>query len=200
MLPVAILAGLLALAGAFTWITYNRLVELRQIVENSFSQIDVALKRRHDLIPALVETVRGYATHEARTLENVTEARAAAMATSPADDRGQSEASLAGALGRLLAVAEEYPELKASENFLELQGDLGETEDQIAITRRVYNDTVQTYNTQIQVFPAVIVARAFGFSEREFFDAPAEVEIAPQVSYAAPAQSAGETAGRGEVA
>ncbi|MGI8461214.1 MAG: LemA family protein [Solirubrobacterales bacterium] len=183
LIAIAIVGGLLLVAAAFVWIIYNRLVGLRQNVDNSFSQIDVALKRRHDLIPNLVETVRGYANHEAKTLESVTNARANAMATNPTDDHGQSEASLAGSLHRLLAVAENYPELKANKNFLELQSDLADTEDQIAITRRVYNDTVETYNTQVQVFPAVLVANGFGFDAREFFDAPAEAEVVPQVSY-----------------
>ena len=174
---------------AFVWLTYNRMVARRLAVDNSWSQVDVELKRRHDLIPALVEAVRGYAGHERTTLERVTEARGAAMSAQGPPSRAAAEGTLSAVLGRLLVIAEAYPELEASENFAGLQEDLGETEDRIAIARRVYNDTVQTYNTLIQIFPAVIVARAFGFTAREFFDAPAEAEVAPEVRYSAVAQA-----------
>ena len=167
---------------AFVWLTYNRMVGKRQATENSWAQIEVALKRRHDLIPALVESVKGYATHERTTFENVTQARSAAIAAQGPASKAAAEADVGRGTRQLLVVAEDYPELEASKNFSKLQDDLREAEDQIAITRRVYNDTVETYNTLIQVFPAVIVARLFGFDKREFFDAPAGAEIAPQVS------------------
>jgi LemA protein len=168
--------------AAFVWITYNRMVAKRLATENSWSQIDVALKRRHDLIPALVEAVRGYAAHERTTFENVAEARTTAMEAQGPARRAAAESRLGRQTERLLGVAEAYPELEASDTFSKLQDDLREAEDQIAITRRVYNDTVETYNTLIQVFPPVIVARMFGFDKREFFDAPAEAEATPEVS------------------
>jgi LemA protein len=180
---IAVVIGAVVLAlVAFVWLTYNRMVAKRQATENSWSQIDVALRRRHDLIPTLVESVKGYATHERTTFENVTEARSGAIAAQGPAQRAVAEGELGRETKQLLVVAEAYPELEASNNFSKLQTDLRDTEDQIAITRRVYNDTVETYNTLIQVFPAVIVASVFGFDRREFFDAPAEAEAAPQVN------------------
>jgi LemA protein len=181
---IAVVIGALVVLAlvAFVWLTYNRMVAKRQATENSWSQIDVALRRRHDLIPTLVESVKGYATHERTTFENVTEARSGAIAAQGPARRAVAEGELGRETKQLLVVAEAYPELEASNNFSKLQTDLRDTEDQIAITRRVYNDTVETYNTLIQVFPAVIVASIFGFDRREFFDAPAEAEAAPQVS------------------
>ena len=190
-----IIAALVVAAIAFVWLTYNRMVARRNAVDNSWSQIDVELKRRHDLVPALVEAVRGYAGHERSTFERVAEARGDAIAAEGPPGRAAAEGSLSEALGRVLVIAEAYPELEASDNFSSLQSDLAETEDRIAIARRVYNDTVETYNTLIQVFPPVLVARALGFTRREFFDAPADAEIAPEVRYSAIAQ-----AGRGEAA
>lgn len=164
--------------------TYNRLVELRLACESSWSQIDVALRFRHDLVPRLAAAVKGYASHERETLENVTAARATAVSASGAAPaaRGPAEAVLGAAIGPALLIAEDYPELLATENFQQLQDELSGVEEKISITRRVYNDTVETYNTKIQVFPPVIVARAFGFERREFFDAPDEAEIAPEVN------------------
>lgn len=180
VLVIALVA--VASIGLFVGLTYNRMVAKRQATENSWAQIDVALRRRHDLIPTLVEAVKGYATHERTTFENVTEARSAAIAAADVPERSAAEGALGRQVKNLLVVAEAYPELEASKNFSQLQADLRDTEDQIAITRRVYNDTVETYNTLIQVFPAVVVARSFGFQRRDFFDAPAEAEVAPQVS------------------
>jgi LemA protein len=179
---IVVLALILVFAG-FVWLTYNRMVAKRQAVDNSWSQIDVALRRRHDLIPALVEAVKGYAGHERGTFESVTQARSTAVADSAArpPERAVAENTLKQATDRLLVVAEDYPELEASKNFSQLATDLRETEDQIAITRRVYNDTVETYNTLIQIFPPVLVARMFGFERRDFFDAPAGAEATPQV-------------------
>jgi len=181
VLWIVIVAAVAAIA-LFVWFTYNRMVAKRLATENSWSQIDVALRRRHDLIPALVESVRGYAGHERATFEEVAEARSTAIAAEGPASRAAAEGRLGRGTERLLGVAEAYPDLEASANFAKLQDDLREAEDQIAITRRVYNDTVETYNTLIQIFPAVIVARAFGFDRREFFDAPAEAEVTPQVS------------------
>jgi LemA protein len=175
-------AGIVVAIGAFVWLTYNRLVAKRLATENSWAQIDVALKRRHDLIPVLVESVKGYASHERQTFENVAEARTTAISAQGPADRAVAEGRLARETEGLLAVAEAYPDLEASQNFSKLQDDLREAEDQIAITRRVYNDTVETYNTLIQVFPPVLVARMFGFDRREFFDAPAGAEATPEVN------------------
>jgi LemA protein len=178
---VLIALAALAAAGLFVWLTYNRMVARRLAVENSWSQIDVQLRRRHDLIPNLVDAVRGYATHERSTFERVSEARTEAIAAHAVPERAIAEGTLGRATGRLVALAESYPQLEASENFSRLITELSETEDKISIARRVYNDTVETYNTLIQVFPAVLVARPFGFRAREFFDAPPEAEATPRV-------------------
>lgn len=179
-----VVAALLALIALYVVVTYNRLVALRFACESSWAQIDVALKLRHDLVPNLAEAVAGYAGHERRTFEEVARARAQAIARDSSDPaaRGAAEAALAGSLGSVVLLAEDYPVLLASDNFSRLQSDLAEVEEKISITRRVYNDTVETYNTKIQVFPPVIVARSFGFSRKEFFDAPVESEAVPQVS------------------
>jgi LemA protein len=172
-----------ALLAVWVALTYNRMVTRRNVCESSWSQIDVALRLRHDLVPALAEAVSGYAAHERGTLQEVTRARAraeAANAEAPAG-RGVAEAGLAQGIGQALLIAEDYPQLLATESFTRLQSDLAEVEERISITRRVYNDTVETYNTLIQVFPPVIVAKAFGFTRREFFDAPVEAQVAPSV-------------------
>jgi LemA protein len=181
-LIVAIAA--IALIAVWVAVTYNRIIQLRNACESSWSQIDVALKLRHDLVPRLAEAVAGYAGHERATLEEVARARTQAVAadTAPPGPRGAAEATLGSAIGRAVVLAEDYPDLRATENFSQLQRDLAGVEEKISITRRVYNDTVETYNTKIQVFPPVIVARAFGFSRRDFFDAPIEAEVAPAVS------------------
>jgi len=169
---------------------YNRLVKARNRVDNSWAQIEVQLKRRWDLIPNLVETVKGYAAHERGTFEEVTRARTAAQQAQGPAATAQAEGILGQALGRLFAVAEAYPELKANQNFLELQGQLSDTENKIAVSRQVYNDTVLTFNNSIQTFPAVILANSFGFSKREFFEVEdgAQREV-PHVSFAADASS-----------
>ena len=185
---MVVIAAIVVIA-LFVGLTYNRMVAKRQATENSWSQIDVALRRRHDLIPTLVESVKGYASHERGTFESVTQARSTAVADAAAapPERAAAENTLKRATDRLLVVAEAYPELQATKNFTQLADDLRTTEDQIQITRRVYNDTVETYNTLIQVFPAVIVAKLFGFKRREFFDAPAGSEAAPAVDLSAAA-------------
>ena len=179
LIAIAVVAGL-ALAAL---LTYNRMVSRRNAVDNSWAQIEAALQRRHDLVPNLVEAVKGYATHEAQTFERTTRARAGAEAASGPPQQALAEGLLGAAIGGLLAVAEQYPDLRATENFQQLQVQLSETEDQIQITRRVYNDTVQTYNTLIQVFPPSLIANAFGFEPREFFDAPKEAEATPGVAF-----------------
>ena len=193
-LALVILAAILAVAGVFAWLTYNRMVSRRNAVDNSWAQIDAALQRRHDLIPSLVEAVKGYARHEQATFEEVTRARGSAEAATGPPQQAAAEGVLASMIGRLMVVAEQYPELRATENFQQLQAQLSETENQIQITRRVYNDTVQTYNTLIQIFPQSLIANAFGFEERQFFDAPAEAETAPAVSFPRDGDAAGESA------
>ena len=169
---------------------YNRLVQARNRVDNAWAQVDVQLKRRYDLIPNLVETVKGYAAHERGTFEAVTQARTAAQQAQGPAATAQAEGILGQALGRLFAVAEAYPELKANQNFLELQAQLSETEDKIAVSRQVYNDTVLTFNNSIQTFPAVVLANSFGFTKREFFEVEDGAQReAPHVSFAADASS-----------
>lgn len=162
---------------------YNRLVGLRQMVKNAWSQIDVQLKRRHDLIPNLVETVKGYAAHERGVLEAVIEARSkATRATLPADVI-KAEGELSSALARLLAIVEAYPNLKADQHFLALQEELTSTENRVAFARQAYNDAVLQLNTTIQKFPAVIFARMLGFNTEPFFEAPAEEKEPPKVKF-----------------
>ena len=184
MALVLITVAILLLLLVALWLFYNRMVSRRQAVDNSWAQIETALQRRHDLIPNLVEAVKGYAKHERDTFEQVTKARSGALAAQAPPSQAVAEDGLTAAIGRLMVVAEQYPELRATENFQQLQASLSETEDQIAITRRVYNDTVQTYNTLIQQFPAVLIANSFQFEPREYFDAPKEAEATPEVSLA----------------
>jgi LemA protein len=179
---VLILLGVVVVVAVALWLIYNRMVSRRQAVDNSWAQIETALQRRHDLIPNLVEAVKGYAQHERDTFERVTEARSGALAAQAPPSQAAAEDGLTAAIGGLLVVAEQYPQLRATENFQKLQDSLSEAEDQIAITRRVYNDTVQTYNTLIQQFPAVLIANSFHFEPREYFDAPREAEAVPEVS------------------
>jgi len=194
MLAVWIVLGLVALVAFYLVALYNGLVRKRNRVDNAWAQIEVQLKRRRDLIPNLVETVKGYAAHERGTFEAVTQARAAAAGAKTPAEIGQAEGILSQALGRLFAVAEAYPDLKANQNFLDLQAQLKDTEDKIAVSRQVYNDTVLTFNNAIQVFPAVLLAGTFGFAKREFFEIeqPGDREV-PLVSFspdAAPAAPA----------
>jgi LemA protein len=187
VIAVIVIVVIVVLIALFVVGAYNGMVRGRNKVDESWSGIDVQLKRRHDLIPNLVETVKGYATHEREVFQAVTDARAQAMNASGPAQAGQAEGVLSQALGRLFAVAEAYPDLKASQNFLELQGTLGQLESEIAAARRLYNSNVQTYNTRIQSFPGVLLAGPFGFSKREFFELenPADRET-PQVSFSNP--------------
>ena len=164
---------------------YNALTRGRIAAQGAFSGIDVELKRRHDLVPNLVNTVKGYAAHEKQTLENVISARAAAVRPNMGmEERLQAEQGLSGALGRLMAVAEAYPDLKANQNFLQLQGELSQIENRIAGARGGYNDAAQGFNATARQFPAVIVARMFAFQDMPFFqvDDPAQ-RNAPQVQF-----------------
>lgn len=180
MIIVLVALVLVALAAL---LIFNRMISRRNAVDNSWAQIEAALKRRHDLIPNLVEAVKGYAKHERQTFEQVTKARSTAVAAKAPPQQAGAEGALTAAISRLMAVAEQYPELRATENFQQLQGELSETENQIQITRRVYNDTVQTYNTLIQIFPPSLIANAFGFEPRQFYDAPEGDEATPEVSF-----------------
>jgi len=152
---------------------YNGLIRLKNRVDEAWSDIDVQLKRRHDLIPNLVNTVKGYAAHEKEVFDKVTQARAAAMGAGTAEAKGQAENMLSGALKSLFAVAEAYPDLKANQNFLELQRELTDTEDKIMAARRFYNGNVRDFNTKIQVFPTNIFAGMLNFTKRDFFQAEA---------------------------
>jgi LemA protein len=181
---IIIVVALAAIIVVWGLVTYNRLVRLSVSAEEGESEIDVQLKRRHDLIPNLVETVKGYAGHERQTLERVTEARGAAISAQGPRDRAAAEGELSQALGRLLAVAEAYPDLKANQNFLELQRELTATEDRIQAARRFYNTQVEALNTKIQSLPSKIVARMGNFTEREFFELEdrADAEV-PSVAF-----------------
>jgi LemA protein len=175
---------LVALVVIALVVLYNRFVRLRNRVDNAWAQIEVQLKRRWDLIPNLVESVKGYAAHERETFQNVTEARAAAQQAQTPVESAQAEGLLSQALGRLFAVAEAYPELQADENFRQLQTELAETENRIAVSRQVYNDTVLTFNNAIQTVPGVFFAGPFGFTQREFFDVEDDAQREPpQVSF-----------------
>jgi LemA protein len=180
-----IVVGVVVLLALGVIVSYNRFVRQRNLVQESWRQIDVELTRRHDLVPNLVETVKGYAAHERQTFEAVTAARAAASApgAGPAQ-QAQQENMLTGALRQLFAVAESYPDLKASTNFLELQRQLSETEDRIAAGRRFYNANVRALNTRVQAFPSSVIANMFGFKEAEYFEAEdPEVRKVPTVSF-----------------
>jgi LemA protein len=189
-----ILLAIVVVIGLYVMVTYNGLVSLRNKIENAWAQIDVQLKRRYDLIPNLVETVKGYAAHERETLEAVVQARNVAMSASGPHDQAAAENMITGALKSVFALSEAYPDLKANTNFLNLQEELTGTEGRIAYARQYYNDSVVRYNTKIQTFPANTIAGRFGFSEREYFEAedesrgPVAVDFgtAPAVDLGAP--------------
>ena len=171
MTPLFIALGVLALLVVFVWLTYNSLVTLRERIKEARSGIEVQLKRRADLIPNLVETVKGYAKHEKEVFENVTKARSALMSAGSMGEKAKADNMLEGALKSLFAVAEAYPELKASDNFKQLQSDLTDTEDKISYSRQFYNSNVLSYNTKLKMFPTNLLAGMFHFTEEEFFEA-----------------------------
>ena len=183
MTVIWILAGIVVLAGVFLAVTYNRLVSHRNRVENGWSQIDVQLRRRTDLVPNLVESVRGYAAHERETFQAVTEARAQIGRARTVEQRAEAENVLTAALGRLLAVAEAYPELRATEQFQDLQRQLADIEQKLAVSRQVYNDTVLTYETARETFPTNLLAGMLGFGPREYFEVEGAAREAPQVRF-----------------
>lgn len=177
------IVGVIVLLVLYAVLLYNRLVVLRNRIDNAWSQIDVQLRRRYDLIPNLVETVKGYATHEREVFERVTEARARAIAAGTVKDQGQAENMLTQALRSLFAVAENYPQLRASENFMHLQEELSGTESKIAFARQFYNDTVLMYSNMRQSFPAVLVANSMGFGPREYFEMEEAARTPVQVKF-----------------
>ncbi|GII55600.1 LemA family protein [Planotetraspora thailandica] len=183
MITLIVVIVIVAVLALMIVSVYNRLVRSRNAVDNAWAQIDVQLKRRYDLIPNLVETVKGYAAHERQTLEAVTAARSTAINAQGPADRAAAENALTGALKNLFAVAESYPDLKASRNFAELQEELATTENRIAYSRQYYNDAVLTYNNAIQTVPANIVAGMTGFTARVYFQAPGEERGTVQVRF-----------------
>jgi LemA protein len=179
-ISIAIFAVLVLLVVA----VYNRLVRLRNRTENAWAQVDVQLRRRYDLIPNLVETVKGYASHERATFEEVTKARTAAQEARGVREQAQAENMLTQAIGRLFAVAEQYPELRATENFRQLQAQLADTEQKIAVSRQVYNDAVLTYDTAVETVPTNIVGSLFNFEQRQYFEIEEPVaREAPRVQF-----------------
>ena len=181
-----IILGLIVLLIAWMIIIYNGLVAMRQRVGQSFADVDVQLKQRHDLVPNLVETVKGYAAHERGTLDEVIKARNAAMAAQGPAAQGAAETMLSGALRQLFALAEAYPDLKANTNFQQLQAELSDIENKIAAARRFFNNAVQEYNTGIEQFPAALIAGSLGFTRKEFFDlgeTRAQLTQPPQVKF-----------------
>ncbi|HXH57746.1 LemA family protein [Iamia sp.] len=163
--------------------SYNGLVKLKNRVEAAWAQIEVQLNRRHDLIPNLVETVKGYATHESETLEKVVAARNSAVAASTPSEQANAEKAVSGALANVFALSEAYPDLKANQNFLALQEELTTSEDRVAYARQYYNDSVNQYNTKIESFPAVFMARAAGMGERQYFQAEGDARGPVTVSF-----------------
>lgn len=179
MIVLWIILGIIVVVGLFIWATYNGLIKLRVRVDEAWSDITVQLKRRLDLIPNLIETVKGYAKHEQGVFESVTEARANVLSAKGVKDTATAENQFEGALKSMFAVAEAYPDLKANQNFVELQKELVDTEDKIQASRRFYNGGVRDLNTKVQTFPANIVAGIFSFKNREFFELDnAEQEVA----------------------
>jgi len=182
-----IVLGVIALLIFWLISVYNGLVGLRQRVNQSFADIDVQLKQRHDLIPNLVETVKGYATHEKSTLDAVIQARNSALSAQGPGQQAAAEGALSGALGRLIALSEAYPDLKANTNFQQLQSELSDIENKLAAARRFFNNSVSEYNASIQAFPAVFFAANLGFSQREFFDvgedSRKQLDVTPSVKF-----------------
>jgi LemA protein len=184
VLPLLIIIGVVVLLLLFFIFQYNGLVRLRNRVDNAWSQIDVQLKRRHDLIPNLVETVKGYAAHEQGTFQKVVEARNAAVSAQGPQQAAQAENVLTGALRQIFALAEAYPDLKANQNFLALQEELTSTEDRISYSRQFYNDSVLKYDNKLETFPSNTIAGMFGFKPREYFETqdPVDREV-PKVQF-----------------
>ena len=180
---LVLLLGVLLVAGTYVKNTYNRMVVMQEGVNASWAQVQTVLQRRFDLIPNLVETVKGYASHEERVLTAVTEARAKVGGAATPADRIKAEGELSGALSRLMVVVENYPQLKANQNFVMLQDQLEGTENRIAVERQRYNEQVRGFNQYIRMFPQTIIASMFRFEKRPFFEAPGEAQQAPKVQF-----------------
>ena len=200
MVALWVILAIIVLIALGTVVSYNRFVSQRNLIRDAWANIDTELRRRYDLIPNLVETVKGYAAHEREVFEEVARTRsAAAGATGTPAEQAAAEGPFMAALGRLFAVAENYPELKANQNFLALQQELSNTEDRIQTSRRFYNSNVRDFNRRVQSFPSMFIARTFGFHEAEFFEIPDSIREAgpPQVSFApgAPSVSFGPPGG-----
>ena len=200
MVALWVILAIIVLIALGAVVSYNRFVSQRNLIRDAWANIDTELRRRYDLIPNLVETVKGYAAHEREVFEEVARTRsAAAGATGTPAEQAAAEGPLMAALGRLFAVAENYPELKANQNFLALQQELSNTEDRIQTSRRFYNSNVRDFNRRVQSFPSMFIARSFGFQEAEFFEIPDSIREAgpPQVSFApgAPSVSFGPPGG-----
>ena len=185
LIPVLIVVALVLIIGIYLWSTYNSLVTLKVRVDEAWSDITVQMKRRADLIPNLIETVKGYAAHERAVFENVTKARAESLNAQGPADAAAAENHMQSALRSIFAVAEAYPQLQASQNYLQLQGELVDTEDKIQASRRFYNGGVRELNTKIQVFPNNLIARNLGFTQRDFFEVSDSTAIAepPRVQF-----------------
>jgi LemA protein len=197
MIALWIILGIVVLVLLWGVVAYNRFVSQRQAIRDAYANIDTELRRRYDLIPNLVESVKGYAAHERATFENVTAARTAAMQAQGPEQQAQAENMLTDALRHLFAVAEAYPELRASENFQALQAELATTEDRIQVSRRFYNANVREFNERVQSVPSNIIASTFGFKEEPFFEIEegdrATLEEAPRVDFGGTAAPAGPT-------
>ena len=183
MTLIIVLVGLLFVLAGYVISVYNKLVHARNKVENQFSQVEIQLKRRADLIPNLVETVKGYAKHEEGTFTAVVEARNKAVNAGTVNEKIEANNELTGALNKLFALAESYPELKANENFLALQADLKDTEDKITYARQFYNDSAMGFNNLVQMFPSNVVASIFGFKKFEYFKAEEKDKEVPKVEF-----------------
>ncbi len=187
LIILAIIVGIVLLVALsiFGWVknNYNAIVTMDEEINGSWAQVENVLQRRYDLIPNLVETVKGYASHESEVFTRVTEARAKVGGAASPAERMDAEGGLSNALSRLLMVVENYPQLKANENFIRLQDDLASTENRIAVERRRFNDAVKQYNAYIRRFPASLIAGMFNFQRREFFEAPEAAQTAPQVRF-----------------
>ncbi|MGI8775074.1 MAG: LemA family protein [Actinomycetota bacterium] len=195
-MELIIIIGIIVLLTVLVIGIYNRLVRLRNRVEAAWAQIDVQLKRRHDLVPNLVETVKGYAAHERETLEAVIKARQQAVSAGGVENQAQAENMLTGALRQLFAVSEDYPDLKANENFLALQEELSKTEERIAFSRQFYNEQTLAYDNSLETFPSNIVAGMFNFEEKPYFETEEATRTAPSVDFgttAAPPPEPGVT-------
>ena len=195
MIAAWVILGIVLLGVIAGIVSYNRFVSQRQMIKDAFANIDTELRRRYDLIPNLVETVRWYASHERGVFENVTQARAAAINAQGPAQQAQAENLLTGALKSLFAVAEAYPDLKANQNFLALQGELSNTEDRIQTSRRFYNSNVRDYNQRVQKFPSSLIANMFHFAEEEYFEVDEAIREAgaPKVDFNAPPAAGGVT-------